>query len=306
MSLYKYTTSEVAEFILKTKKVRITQPIAFNDPYDTYPKLNNLFPDEVLKDFYSKILADENIVNQVLDEAVTKEYSKLSPWLKSFFSTFPIRKWFNHEAIKRYGSIQNAFMEKMDFNSLKQIIVNHFLSLISSYIGILCFSKINNNLLMWSHYSDSHRGIVLEFDESHPFFRQIDNPSITSIIEIDYTDKRPEIVFDKFELTLEESLEYAKKIFFTKAVQWSYEEEFRLVKPIIGKEKLGNLDRNGFDIFVMDFPEECLTGMIFGSKMKKEKCDQFISIKKDSEFENISFRQAFLDPDKYIIQIANL
>lgn len=29
--------------------------------------------------------------------------------------------------------------------------------------GITCFSKVFNNMLMWSHYGDKHRGVCIEF-----------------------------------------------------------------------------------------------------------------------------------------------
>jgi len=30
--------------------------------------------------------------------------------------------------------------------------------------GVLCFSRRWNNILMWSHYADGHKGICLGFD----------------------------------------------------------------------------------------------------------------------------------------------
>ena len=35
---------------------------------------------------------------------------------------------------------------------------------------VLCFSEINDDILMWSHYSDGHRGFCLKFDTSYPPF----------------------------------------------------------------------------------------------------------------------------------------
>jgi hypothetical protein len=30
--------------------------------------------------------------------------------------------------------------------------------------GVVCFSETNENLLMWSHYADEHRGYVIEYE----------------------------------------------------------------------------------------------------------------------------------------------
>src|SRR5205085_7717375 len=35
--------------------------------------------------------------------------------------------------------------------------------------AILSLSKVPNNLLMWAHYCDSHRGFVIGFDSTHKF-----------------------------------------------------------------------------------------------------------------------------------------
>ncbi len=37
-------------------------------------------------------------------------------------------------------------------------------------IGILCLSRINNALLMWSHYADQYAGAVVAFDGGHELF----------------------------------------------------------------------------------------------------------------------------------------
>jgi hypothetical protein len=40
----------------------------------------------------------------------------------------------------------------------------------SRHFVLLSLSKVRNNLLMWSHYTDSHRGFVIGFDSNNPFF----------------------------------------------------------------------------------------------------------------------------------------
>lgn len=34
----------------------------------------------------------------------------------------------------------------------------------------LCLSAKNDNILMWSHYANNHKGIVLKLYKAHPFF----------------------------------------------------------------------------------------------------------------------------------------
>jgi hypothetical protein len=39
-------------------------------------------------------------------------------------------------------------------------------------VGILCLSEMRDSLLMWGHYADNHRGLVIGFDSDHPFFNK--------------------------------------------------------------------------------------------------------------------------------------
>lgn len=45
-----------------------------------------------------------------------------------------------------------------------------FLKNFRDTMGVLSLTKRFDNQLMWAHYADSHKGIVLEFDPSSDFF----------------------------------------------------------------------------------------------------------------------------------------
>lgn len=49
-------------------------------------------------------------------------------------------------------------------------------STLGSKYGILCLAEAPDNLLMWAHYADCHRGFVVQFDDTHPFFQS--NPDV--------------------------------------------------------------------------------------------------------------------------------
>uniref|UniRef100_UPI0020CD2CC1 DUF2971 domain-containing protein n=1 Tax=Vibrio cholerae TaxID=666 RepID=UPI0020CD2CC1 len=50
--------------------------------------------------------------------------------------------------------------------------------IIDQSYGILCLSAKEDSLLMWSHYGNSHKGYVIEFDTSHKFFKRYPDTSI--------------------------------------------------------------------------------------------------------------------------------
>ena len=54
---------------------------------------------------------------------------------------------------------------------------------LNGLIGILCLSRVNDSLLMWSHYADQYAGAVVEFDGGHDFFR--------NQVDVEYRPRRP-------------------------------------------------------------------------------------------------------------------
>ena len=84
--------------------------------------------------------------------------------------------------------------------------------------GLICFSKRWDNILLWSHYADKHKGLVLGFDVSEE-----------DCIEVGYTAERIKINCRKNV----EQMTYMNKILFdllgTKAIDWDYEKEVRIV-----------------------------------------------------------------------------
>lgn len=90
--------------------------------------------------------------------------------------------------------------------------------------GVNCLSELNNNLLMWSHYSNKHTGFCVEFN-CDKLVKAIDDYNkshqvITYLNKIVYKRNYPRISAYKHEMV--DSL-------FTKSSIWMYEKEWRIV-----------------------------------------------------------------------------
>ncbi|MDR6536983.1 DUF2971 domain-containing protein [Variovorax soli] len=119
-------------------------------------------------------------------------------------------------------------------------------------VGMVCFSRTRRHLLMWAHYTNSHKGVLLEFDDKHPCFsRKIadlgDPPASVHpeavdgwrnavaekrfpdlwgrLDDVQYSDERFTVYSD-----LEEDA--VKRICLTKSLEWAYEQEVRLLWPV--------------------------------------------------------------------------
>lgn len=132
--------------------------------------------------------------------------------------------------------------------------------------GICCFSEKYDENLMWSHYSDSHRGIVIKFDmEKLDKSIYYDNElvSMTVIDSVNYLNSFPLI---KLSSDLQKAADSIKKILFTKSLKWKYEKEVRILSTQIG--------RNYFDI---DCIEEIILGLNILRK-DEEKLSRMVNL----------------------------
>ncbi|WP_047983547.1 DUF2971 domain-containing protein [Ornithinibacillus californiensis] len=97
---------------------------------------------------------------------------------------------------------------------------------------ISCFSEVNNSILMWSHYANSHTGFCVEYN----FKKEGIDPILTRSLQ--------PVVYSKEMFDLSNYLQEAsmnKKNFnnliityaaIIKSLEWSYEKEWRIVFPI--------------------------------------------------------------------------
>jgi len=90
--------------------------------------------------------------------------------------------------------------------------------------GVSCFSEVNDNLLMWSHYANSAKGFCLEFDTRFEPFNKI--------FKVAYNDELPEL--DAMEIISSEDysenrVSETSKLWLTKSIDWKYEQEWRII-----------------------------------------------------------------------------
>jgi hypothetical protein len=112
----------------------------------------------------------------------------------------------------------------IDIPAMHAELRNHF-----KKYTVLCLSAVNDNLLMWSHYADHHRGIVVRF----ACLEETD--SSWSVAEpIVYSEKMPRFL-DQNELrslfTGQAEVPrdiIVRRTILTKAADWKYEQEWRV------------------------------------------------------------------------------
>jgi Protein of unknown function (DUF2971) len=124
---------------------------------------------------------------------------------------------------------------------------NNIIEEIRKNIKVFCLSSVNDNILMYSHYAEKHRGICLEFLVTNdPFFDTLDYVRYKKMIP-------PFHAFNENKNLIQNELKEIEVL--TKSCQWSYEEEWRILK-------------NGSPIYI--FSPEILSSIIFGCQTSSE------------------------------------
>ena len=154
------------------------------------------------------------------------------------------------------------------------------------HFGILSLSETHTNLVMWAHYADNHQGIVLDLDESHPFFYTPPQNChlLHRIKKVEYLDERPIITSDEWGCD--------EKSFLTKSKDWVYEREYRM--SILFDDK--DTDTNKYNI---QFPPEIVKSVYIGCKATKETIEYIELISSYDEWKHLKIYRLGIDEKEY-------
>lgn len=92
-------------------------------------------------------------------------------------------------------------------------------------MGIYSLSKTPLDELLWTHYSNSHKGFCLEYDLD--ILLQGDGPNHLHSYSVIYSKKPPTIT--SFDIVLNRREKMMRKFGFYKSKRWAYEKEHRII-----------------------------------------------------------------------------
>ena len=158
------------------------------------------------------------------------------------------------------------YLEKEDvnFNKIINKIVSKAIHKELKEMGLRCFTEKSDNLLMWAHYAEEHKGVCLKFDilEAAEFFK--------NLVRVRYNDKYPELNY------IRESKEKVVEILRHKSKAWEYEREWRVIKLGEGN-KLAPISPTS------------LVEIIFGCRCTEENQKEIQEKCKNGAFESVRF-----------------
>ncbi len=154
--------------------------------------------------------------------------------------------------------------------------------LIKERYRIYCLSACFHINLMWSHYANGHRGVCLKFSTANNLF--------ASAKEITYQKRFPELVLGK-----EENV---KAILLTKAAEWAYEREYR----VVARDSEAGLPEGASMVMArrnrVELPQGTLVSIIAGCQASYGQISSLI----DEVAPGLSLIQARQVPNRYQIE----
>jgi hypothetical protein len=229
---FKYTTAETAKLIVGSRKLRWSTPLLFNDPFDhqsgfAFPFTGEKFSEAFLDASLQVVFGDApfNPPNQT-------KYGEILRLLQSNRHRWPRDKFETDlkAATAEMASNFPGLSEELNANLTEQLTRSR----------VFCLTERGDNLVMWSHYANSHRGVAFKFRR----LEYIDHRFLTAQ-PVQYSDEPvsfpglQEYIDGLFGLAKHDLLPRVWELAFRKHADWSYEQEWRVHVALLAGEDSG-------------------------------------------------------------------
>jgi len=190
----------------------------FNDPYDS-----------------ALTVGDLNYVKLDQVDKMATIYAKATklPFfeVKNYFTNYPINEAFSmlvsNTPLNITDKDRSLLLAKILYGINKED--ERFLESISNMyqkrIYATCFSEIPNSMLMWSHYANNHKGMVLEYDFTELYSKEF-LELFLGLHPVHYNDKL--LNLNDYE-NVKEKINLSTLAAISKSNEWLYENEWRIL-----------------------------------------------------------------------------
>ena len=145
MRLYKYLHPDRID-VLKSGLIRFTPAGGFNDPFDMKPNIQGV---------HSRKGWDTEFPS-ALDKVIAEQYEALPPEQRKLMTLDQLK---NRIKANRQSLQDDGYKSLLEITpSIRKTVESAF----DAHIGVLSLTEKPDNLPMWAHYADEHRGFVME------------------------------------------------------------------------------------------------------------------------------------------------
>ncbi|CAM4137784.1 DUF2971 domain-containing protein [Flavobacterium antarcticum] len=237
--LYKYRTIDSLKKILENDSLWFSSPQDFNDPFDCQIVPDTNNTEEEIIEFL-KSNAPEGTSEESISSLALKIFNNPEIWKKT---------------------IEGVFRDVINAT------------------GVCCFTANETNLLMWSHYTDSHKGVCLKFDITK------DPEYFAYPLEVKYTTDYPAYNH------LTNLGEIVNLVALSKSIAWEYEAEIRVLRP----------EQNG----LIPFNKNALVEIIFGCNSSENSIKEITELVNKNLYQ-VKFKKAKRKQREFGLTITDL
>ncbi len=262
-SLKKGTDRENTLAILKSNQMWWGRGSSFNDPFDCNHHIDYERTDEEWEQYFARGLDKGfQFLRSKYEEAKARSLGNDATPIKNATKKEKPGRWEFTVTDKSGNPVKmSQILNRSRARSLKRNLRH-----LDKLFGVLCLSHDPDNILLWSHYANSHNGICLQFDVAsyrdafprlHPVTYRAEALDLEAPIQDLFAmlQSDPKLLLDIAALMRgsnakdEHSARAVEQWFYTKSTDWTYEQEWR---ALIAKPGLNR------------FPARALTGVIVG------------------------------------------
>lgn len=247
---------------LKKGQLYFSHPTTFNDPFDS--KINYYHKGK--KEQWFNLFKNNN-----------KSQAEAEEYLKFNIS----RGWYTQEGFYIIFDPKND-----DYRSQNERLLHGDFH-IAGLPLIACFSEVNNNILMWSHYANNHKGICLCFSskKESDYYTMVLNSNKylhPEFVKVKYQNSLP----DRYNMFDLERDKHIVQHLTTKFSDWQYEHEWRIILTT-DRFKKNNLDKS--DDYVsggkINYNKNDLESIIFGLRISGDDAESVCKIVREEYLE---------------------
>ncbi len=231
-SLYRYRKINENSIDAFEKDLFVTvSATGFNDPYDTLVSYHLDDMKESLQGLTTKQLLDE-LKFKVKSDKLLSILGKYTPTLKRLDEVFKNKVL----TCVNEKELANCIFDVMQTQTFKNEVIDVFMNILRKYATIGCLCEQRDSILMWSHYADSHKGFLLEYNAQQLLIESAINKAL--LLPVDYKQLRynaTELVLSNVLNTLGLKLSgwnelQVLEVMLRKSIEWGYEKEWRVIR----------------------------------------------------------------------------
>lgn|SRR5215472_1581863 len=248
--------------IIFDQKIYFSNPANFNDPWDCRPYFN--IPP-----------ADDHVACERCIQWFAAVARKRTPCLDE------------QEHARKVLELRN---NRSSFEQQIHAFSDGMVGEINRIYRVYCLSTKADSTLMWSHYTNDHQGICLEF--------ACDNIVFGSAIQIQYSREYPLLDF-----AIDGQDPLGMLPLFVKSDVWSYEDEFRVIAQEVFQLPRADILRTRRNL--LRYPPGSLKAVILGCMIPQSDAMELRGIMDQQFPQRVALKRAVRSPDRYSLSIVN-